>query len=163
MILNMDASSDVQNDTFQDRVDQIGSRRGLRFTRRHITQPDPDTQNPDRFKGLYAQIYDGVPCDRPETVIDSYGHRVQNPPAATCYRENTMVYLPLLPNERVVPDFDPSAAKFSGSYNLVWTAEQVEMIIKLAAGNFRDGQDTIKQALMDAYQRKKRRREQRAE
>lgn len=159
VILNMDASSDVQKGTFQERVDQIGSRRGLRFRRRHDLSPDPDTKNPDRWQGLYAQIYDGVLCGRPETVTDSYGHTVTNPPAPVCHQENTMVYMPLLPNERAVPDFDPSTAKFSGSYNLVWTAEQVEMLAKVCKQNFLDGQEAVQTAIMDAYYRKKAKRE----
>jgi phospholipase A2 len=121
IILNMDASSDVLKDTFQERVDQIGSRRGLKFTKRH---PDVkaklDPKDPNRFAGCYAQIYDGTLCERPATVIDSYGHKVKNPPAPVCENQCTMVYMPLLPSEQAVPGFDPSTAKFSGSYNLVW-------------------------------------------
>lgn len=163
VILNMDASSDVQKDTFPLRVSQIGYRRGLEFKkRRPDIKPDPDTNNPDRFKGLYAQIYDGtVMAQRPETVVDSYGNTVTNPPAPESHQDCTMVYMPLLPNERAVPGYDPSTAKFSGSYNLVWTPEQVDMIIRASVANFYDGQDTIKEALYNAYQRKKWLREQR--
>lgn len=159
VILNMDASSDVQKDSFQERIDQMGSRRGLKYTKRHDLRPDPNPTNPDRFNGLYAQIYDGVPCERPETVVDSYGHTVTNPPGATCLFENTVIYLPLLPNERVAHDFDPSTAKFSGSYNLIWTPEQVEILVNVARANFVQGEKTIKLALMDAYLRKKAKRE----
>lgn len=159
VIINMDASSDVQKDTFQERVDQIGSRRGLKFTKRHDIKAGDDVKDPDRFKGLYAQIYDGVPCPRPETVVDSYGRTVTNPPAATYDRECTMIYMPLLPNERAVPDFDPSTAKFSGSYNLVWTPEQVETLIKVCDANYREGEPTIKEALHEAWLRKKAERE----
>ncbi|KUJ19701.1 FabD/lysophospholipase-like protein [Mollisia scopiformis] len=155
VILNMDASSDVQKDTFQERVDQIGYRRGLKFTRRTDLKPKEDTKDPDRFQGHYAQIYDGVLCERPATVKDSYGNTVTNPPAPVCHHESTMVYMPLLPNERAVPDFDPSTAKFSGSYNLVWTPEQIDMLVKVSMQNFHDGEQTIKQVLMEAYQRKK--------
>jgi phospholipase A2 len=160
IIINMDASSDVQEDSFQERVDQIGRRRGLHFQRRHDDlHPDPDTTNPDRFRGLYAQIYDGTLGHRPATVVDSYGHTVTNPPASVCHLDNTMIYMPLLPNERAVPGYDPSTAKFSGSYNLVWTPEQVETLVKTTAANFADGEPTIKQALMEVYEKKKARRE----
>lgn len=159
VILNMDASSDVQKGTFQERVDQIGSRRGLKFVKRHHLEPDSDEKNPDRWQGLYAQIYDGTLCERPATVTDSYGHTVTNPPAPVCHQECTMVYMPLLPNEKAVPNFDPSTAKFSGSYNLVWTSEQVEMLVKVCKQNFQDGQETIQTAIMDAYYRKKAKRE----
>ncbi|KAE8447000.1 hypothetical protein EG329_011482 [Mollisiaceae sp. DMI_Dod_QoI] len=155
VILNMDASSDVQKDTFQERVDQIGYRRGLKFTKRQDLKPKANLKDPDRFQGLYAQIYDGELCERPPTVKDSYGNTVTNPPAPICHHECTMVYMPLLPNERAVPDFDPSTAKFSGSYNLIWTPEQIDMLVKVSMQNFRDGEQTIKQALVEGWQRKK--------
>ncbi|KAK3939550.1 acyl transferase/acyl hydrolase/lysophospholipase [Diplogelasinospora grovesii] len=164
VILNMDASSDVQKDTFQQRVSQIGYRRSLDFRkRRPDLKPDGDPKNPDRFKGLYAQIYDGqlVMQTRPTTVEDSYGKTVTNPPAAPARQDCTMVYLPLLPNEKAVPGYDPSTAKFSGSYNLVWTPEQVDMIIRTSMANFMEGQDTIKEALFNAWQRRRWMREQR--
>lgn len=159
VIINMDASSDVQKDTFQERVDQIGSRRGLKFTKRHDVKPSKEIGNPDRFKGLYAQIYDGTLIERPATIVDSYGKTVTTPPAPVCHQECTMVYMPLLPNDKAVPDFDPSTAKFSGSYNLVWTPEQIDMLLKVCVQNFRDGEDTIKVALRDAWLRKKAKRE----
>lgn len=157
VILNMDASSDVLKGSFQERVDQIASRRSLKYTKRH---PDlkagDDPKDPDQFKDLYAQIFDGtILLDRPKEVVDSYGHTVMNPPAPACLHESSMVYLPLLPNVGVVPDFDPSTAKFSGSYNLVWTAEQVETLVKVCCGNFRAGEDTIRLVLREAYERKK--------
>ena len=160
VILNMDASSDVQKDSFNQRVQQIGSRRGLDFKRRHDdVKPNPDPADPDRFRGLYGQIYDGTPAPRPATVVDSYGKTVQNPPAAVVTRECTMVYLPLLPNERAVPGYDPSTAKFSGSYNLVWTPEQIDMCVGCAGANFREAEGAVKEALGNAWQRNKRLRE----
>ncbi|KAF8851062.1 putative cytosolic phospholipase A2 [Acephala macrosclerotiorum] len=156
VILNMDASSDVLKDTFVERADQIGSRRGLKFTKRNPElKPKQNEKVPDRFQGMYAQIYDGTLCERPATVKDSYGHTVTNPPAPTCHQDCTMIYMPLLPNEKAIPDFDPSTAKFSGSYNLVWTPEQIDMLVKLSAQNFRDGEATIKQTLREAWLRKK--------
>ena len=159
VIINMDASSDVQKDTFPERVAQIGSRRGLKFTKRHDIKPGSDPKDPERFEGLYAQIYDGVPCERPDTVVDSYGKTVVNPPADVYPGPCTMIYMPLLPNERGVPDFDPSTAKFSGSYNLVWTPEQVEMLVKVCTANFEDGRATAKEALHEAWLGKKAARE----
>lgn len=160
VIFNMDASSDVQKDTFPQRVQQIGSRRGLRFQKRRDIKPGADTADPDRFRGLYAQIYDGTLAPRPEKVVDSYDHEVTNPPATVVSQECTMVYMPLLPNERAVPGYDPSTAKFSGSYNLVWTPEQIDMILNCSMANFRDGQEAVKEALFNAWQRKKWLREQ---
>lgn len=188
VIINMDASSDVQKDTFQERVDQIGSRRGLKFVKRaeagkkgaadvkegvkpksaedgaHEEKGDFEESvknDPDRFKGRYAQIYDGLPCERPPSVIDAYGRAVKNPPAPIYEGEAvTMVYIPLLPNERAAPGFDPSTTSWSGSYNLIWTEDQVETLVRVCAANFEDGQETIKTALREAWKKKKKRRHQ---
>jgi cytosolic phospholipase A2 len=161
LILNMDASSDVQKDSFQERVDQIGSRRGLKYTKRDPTlKPLEDEKDPDRFQGLYGQVYDGsLLSARPAKVIDSYGHEVDNPPAPQVTQASSMVYLPLLPNERAVPGYDPSTAKFSGSYNLVWTAEQVDMLVKVSKANCQAAEDAIKTVLKEIYERKKLNRE----
>ncbi|KAF2668372.1 putative cytosolic phospholipase A2 [Microthyrium microscopicum] len=162
VIINMDASSDVLKDTFQERVDQIGSRRGLKFTKRHPNiKAGSNARDPNRFDGCYAQIYDGTVCPRPDTIVDSYGHTVQNPPAPISHHECSMLYLPLLPNEREVPGFDPSTAKFSGSYNLVWTAEQVETLVKVCIANLRDGENTVRNVLRESYEKKKKKRIQR--
>lgn len=61
-----------------------------------------------------------------------------------------MVSLPLLPNDRAVPGYDPGAAQFSGSYNLVWTPEQVKMAIRTSVANSPAGQDTVREALYNA-------------
>lgn len=207
VIINMDASSDVLNDAFQERVDQIGSRRGMKYTRRDtepsaestetpttentvtgepvgpgqkILQPADDVskdvqdgsfnaeeapsasppENP--YQGRYAQIYDGAPCERPAMVVDSYGRTVTNPPAPTVDRPSTMVYMPLLPNDAAVRDFNPSTAKFSGSYNLVWTPDQVDILVTLSRANVVAGEEALKMALYEAWQRRKTAREKEA-
>lgn len=161
LILNMDASSDVQKDSFQERVDQIGSRRGLQFAKRNPgVRPSDDEKDTHRFEGLYGQIYDGKLLGiRPDTVVDSYGHQVSNPPAPQVTKECSMMYLPLLPNQTAVPDFDPSTAKFSGSYNLVWTSEQVDMVTRVSEANCKAAEVAIRTTLMEIYQQKKVRRE----
>lgn len=156
VVLNMDASSDLQKYTFQSHVDQIGSRRGLKFTRRHNVKPSEKPSDSDSFKCLYAQVYDGALIPRPETVVDSYGETVKNPLAPVCRQECTMVYMPLLPNERAVPGFDPSTTKFSGSYDLVWTREQIEVLHKVCSQNFKDGEKTIRTVLREAWGKKRR-------
>jgi cytosolic phospholipase A2 len=161
VILNMDASSDVLKGTFQERVDQIASRRAMKFSKRNPElKAGDDPKNPDNYKGMYAQVYDGsILPERPKKVVDSYGHTVTNPPAQPCLHESTMIYIPLLPNQAAIADFDPSTAKFSGSYNLVWTPDQVEMLVKVCQGNFQAGEPTIKTVLKEQWLKKKAKRE----
>ncbi|KAH8894740.1 putative cytosolic phospholipase A2 [Thozetella sp. PMI_491] len=146
VILNMDASSDVEKDQ-QERIDQIGGRRGIKFTRRW---PD-DTP--------YAQIFDGVLSGKPETVVDSYGKTVPTPPGPICRHECSMVYMPLLPNEKAVPGFNPCKEKFSSSYNLVWTPEQIETLVKVSVANAKAAEPVVKKVLREAYEKKKALRE----
>lgn len=159
VIINMDASSDVQEVTFQERVDQIGSRRGMKFSPRHEVKIDPKVKEADRFKGNYAQIYDGVLHPRPNKVVDSYGHTVANPPAPISHHECSIIYMPLFPNFNAVPNFNPSTEKWSGSYNLVWTADQVETLLKVCRANFAEGEENIKAVLHETWQRKRDKRE----
>jgi phospholipase A2 len=162
VILNVDASSDVQLNTSEARINQMGSRRQLKFVKRHPEVQAGAKSSPDRFKNLYTQIYDGTLLDaRPATIIDSYGHQVTNPPAPSSGNDCTMIYMPLLPNENVVKGFDPSTAKFSGSFNLVWTAEQVEDLVRISGANFRAGEKTIKTVLRNVWLKKKAKREAR--
>jgi phospholipase A2 len=160
VILNVDASSDVHQNTFQARVDQIGSRRRMKFVKRaKCTEPGDDTKSRPS-EDMYAQIYDGTILEqRPATVVDSYGQSVTNPPAPACETDCTMVYMPLLPNEQEVKGFDPSTAKFSGSFNLVWTTEQVETLVRVSAANFRAGEKAIKTVLRETWLKKKKKRE----
>jgi phospholipase A2 len=55
---------------------------------------------------------------------------VETPPTPKSYNEFKIMHMPLLPNERAVPGYDLSPAKFSGSYNLVWIPEQIEILVK---------------------------------
>jgi len=82
------------------------------FKRRHDVKPDAHVTNPDRFRGLYTQVYDGEVIEkRPEPIVDSYGNTVPSPPAPPCRQDCTLVYMPLLPNERAVPGNGSSTAK----------------------------------------------------
>ena len=168
-ILMVDASSDVQKDSFSDRINQIGGRKGLSFVKREKSRPSSDEQEVDngqdgsarKFSGKYAQIYNGTPIPRPQSVVDSYGKTVATPPAPVYPPENgevRMIYLPLLPNDSAVKDFDPSTAKFSGSYNLVWTPEQVQMLVDVCLANFSAAEETIREVLWEAYSGRKNKR-----
>lgn len=111
------------------------SRCGLRHAGRHIVRTNPDARNTERFKGLYPR---NIRWDSLRAASDR--HRQLWPRSA----EPSGCDLPQGNHHGV----SATSADFSGSYNLLWTAEQVEMIIKLSAGNFGEGQDMIKQEEM---------------
>lgn len=114
-----------------------------------------------RFKGRYAQILDVKVIPEAErtkeqgpTHIDEAGIRynARHQPQAT--RDTTMIYMPLLPHA-CQPDYDPSTAAFSSSYNLVWTEEQVGIIRKTSRANVVEGIETIRKAVREIYESKK--------
>lgn len=140
----------------------------------------------ERFKGRYAQVLDARP-NGPEQMAewqrrkaagelqkwelddfkvkqDGIMYNDKNVPLPT--NPASLVYLPLLPN-KVQPDYDPSTASFSSSYNLTWTKEQVDTIRATGMANIvslassvpltsqRDSLDTIREAVREVYERKK--------
>ncbi|KAH8652079.1 acyl transferase/acyl hydrolase/lysophospholipase [Xylariales sp. PMI_506] len=69
-----------------------------------------------------------------------------------------IIYCPLLPNS-INPEFNPSTAAFSTSYNLVWTPEQINTLITTSGANLEHyGIDVIKQVMKKVYLSKKERR-----
>lgn len=111
-----------------ERLDQFGEQKGLKFTKRaeqppRQPEPAPGSLSPesqeiyDKFIDRYAQVFDGVPTHPPEQEGGEAKRSNIGVPQAV--RKMTQIYVPLLPNARQ-PEYDPSGAKFSGSYNLVW-------------------------------------------
>lgn len=115
----------------------------------------------ERFKGRYAQILDVkvLPeSDRTEeqgpTHIDENGIRYNARHQPQAIRDTTMIYMPLLPHA-CQPDYDPSTAPFSSSYNLVWSEEQVEIIRKTSRADVVEGIATIRKVIREIYEAKK--------
>ncbi|KAH8890377.1 FabD/lysophospholipase-like protein [Thozetella sp. PMI_491] len=75
-------------------------------------------------------------------------------------REIYLIYCPLLPNG-VNPDFDPSTASFSSSYNLVWTPGQIKTLFSTAEANISMyAANTIRRVVRKVYLANKERREE---
>ncbi|KAJ7240641.1 acyl transferase/acyl hydrolase/lysophospholipase [Mycena haematopus] len=173
VVILFDASSDVQKGSALARINEYGATKGLKFTPRidypalaalpEVESTDPKDKgkkvpiqlNPAdiaaRFAGRYAQILDGAPTHvvpGREGVVYNDKHQPQ------AWRKVVLVYLPLLPNA-VNPTYDPSTAPFSSSYNLVWTPPEVDSIYQTAAENVRNGIETIRQAVREAYQHRR--------
>ncbi|KZO96364.1 FabD/lysophospholipase-like protein [Calocera viscosa TUFC12733] len=181
VILNFDYSSDVQKDAALERVNDMGKDKGLKFQPRTKLaelpplpilddkgKPKPWTAETleKTFEGRYAQVIDGVRMYNhtgdglPEGF---HFHTQERPGGPILYnkrhqpqarRDMTMVYLPLLPN-KVQPEYDPSNAPWSSSYNLVWTPEQIQTLEKTQKQNFNDSLDTIRAVIKEAYNKRK--------
>lgn len=177
VIILGDYSSDVQKGN--DALVRVGDGlkdRGLKVGPRNPLDPLPpvemegtgDKAKPrqlsaqeieQRFGPRYAQLLDatlmspheiGPTTIDTETGVDIMNER--NVPLAK--KPCTIVYMPLLPN-KVQPDYDPSTAPFSSSYNLVWTKDQVETIRKTSKANVAASMPILKAAIREAYETRK--------
>ncbi|RUP47452.1 hypothetical protein BC936DRAFT_145719 [Jimgerdemannia flammicorona] len=171
IILGFDSSSDVQKNSFFQRVEDFGKRKGYRWNSRGGQPPKPEVNTDgtqvsepvipthptaeyiwERFGHRYITVYDGVPINPPATkggepVIGKF-----NTPQAT--RPVTLLYIPLLPN-KVDPEFDPCLAPFVGSYNLVYKPEEVEKLWNTTEANWRECEAKVKAAVTEVWLKKK--------
>ncbi|KAJ7449436.1 putative cytosolic phospholipase A2 [Mycena galericulata] len=169
VVILFDASSDVQKGAALARINEYGATKGLTFTPRvnypalaplaQIPSTDPKDKGKKvpvqlsaedmtaRFAGRYAQILDGL-ATHVEAGHEGVVYNDKHQPQA--WRDVLLVYLPLLP-----PTYDPSTAAFSSSYNLVWTPDEVDSIYTTAAANVRNGIETIREAVREAYERRR--------
>lgn len=65
-----------------------------------------------------------------------------------------LVYLPLLPNERV-PGVVPEETEWLSTWNFGYSAEQVEQVVELGERNFEVGGERIRRAVRAVWERKR--------
>jgi cytosolic phospholipase A2 len=72
-----------------------------------------------------------------------------------------LIYLPLLPNEKV-PGVVPETTEYMSTWNFQYTPEQIDKVVELAERNFEEGEDRIRRAIRAIWERKRelRRREE---
>lgn len=147
IIITFDASSDVQAGSAMRRIHNFADdcHITLQDCTHLFTPPTPATLSPSssplareletRFISQYARVLKGT--------------RKQN--GTTFY----LIYCPLLPNP-TNPDYDPSKAAFSNSYNLVWTPAQVKSLLTTSEANLElYALQMIKQVMRKVYFEKK--------
>jgi cytosolic phospholipase A2 len=74
----------------------------------------------------------------------------------------TIIYLPFLTNNKV-SGVDPAKDQYMGTYNFVYTPEQINKVVSLAQANYDESKVRIKQTIRAVYERKKKIREDREE
>ncbi|KAL1915006.1 uncharacterized protein VTP21DRAFT_7711 [Calcarisporiella thermophila] len=104
-----------------------------------------------RFTGRYCEVYYGQAINPPlRGNTPNLGEH--NVPQAT--NDFHLLYMALYPN-KVDSTFDPCKAPFCSTYNLVWTPEQIDQLVRTAVANFTEGEARIKQVLKDVWTKKK--------
>lgn len=161
IILAIDASSDVEKDTFFQRVQDFGKRKGYTWTARQKPSVQNDDTGPEeyptaesiykKFEGRYCQIYDGEPTHpagaNGEPVLGDYNTPQASKPVA-------LAYMPLLSN-KIDPEFNPCTAPFVGSYNLKYTPDQVQQLTDTILANWRECEQKVKDLVIEVWQKKK--------
>lgn len=99
-----------------------------------------------------------------ETTMDGNGKgEADNNSGTTIYREDinpiTVVYFPLIGNDRYDPDYDPQENDITTTWNFVYSPSQVNKLHGLAEANWNENVDQVRQVLRGVWERKKKQRE----
>ncbi|ODV92452.1 hypothetical protein CANCADRAFT_86908 [Tortispora caseinolytica NRRL Y-17796] len=169
VLITFDASADIHQVQWLEMVEGYAKRRGLKgwpissanskpLDKEKAEKMDTDPESVEKPAATATE-----PIYRELTPCHVYTSKVENNSEPDSDNEEieasgiTVVYFPLIPHktvENVVPDETP----FLSTWNFVYTPEEVDSVLKLAEANFAEGLQQTKDALLDAYERKKRRR-----
>lgn len=67
----------------------------------------------------------------------------------------TIVYFPLIVNEKYDPEFDPQNAEFCSTWNFVYTSEQVNKLHGLAEANVKENLEKVRKVIKETWKRKR--------
>ncbi|KUJ16064.1 FabD/lysophospholipase-like protein [Mollisia scopiformis] len=151
IIMAFDASSDVQKGSAIQRIQNFAEDC-------HLVLDDVTTMF-DAAQPRFSESADGTRSDGME-VAAKFLHKYARVFLGKRRNGEEMyfIYCPLLPNGKN-PDFDPSTASFSNSYNLVWTPEQIQTLFSTYETNLSHyAIETIRQVIRKVYTTKKKRR-----
>ncbi|KAF0539673.1 FabD/lysophospholipase-like protein [Gigaspora margarita] len=100
-------------------------------------------RNPRDTTNKFCEIHDYTPNGKTNGYC---------PPAEHPF---TLCYFPYLPNDKVDPKFIPATEKFMAFNNFTYTSEQVDKTVQLAKQNWADGQQKVKEVIIEVWKKKK--------
>ncbi|CAG8562860.1 1096_t:CDS:2, partial [Cetraspora pellucida] len=100
-------------------------------------------RNPRDLTNQFCEIHDYTPNGK------SNGYC---PPAEHPF---TLCYFPYLPNDKVDPNFKPATEKFMAFNNFIYTSAQVDKTVQLAKQNWMDGEQKVKEVIIEVWKKKK--------
>lgn len=150
IIIAFDASSDVQAGSAMRRIHNFADDCQITLTdRTHLFDPPVPNHHTTKDKLISKEAK-----EMEDKFLDQYArvlHGIREEDGSAFY----LIYCPLLPNG-VNPQYDPSTATFSNSYNLVWTPAQVKTLLSTSQANLeRYALQMIKQVMRKVYYDKK--------
>ncbi|AEO66896.1 uncharacterized protein THITE_2115438 [Thermothielavioides terrestris NRRL 8126] len=122
-------------------------------------KPEAQRQTAAASELGYCTVWVGTTEERasehppPPPVDDASTWRLTAPDAGI-----TVVYLPLLANERAAPGVDVAASDYLSTWNFVYTPRQVDAVVGLARANYAEGRARIRATVRAVFERKRKRR-----
>lgn len=113
----------------------------------NATTPQPEQSGEDEAERIRDEY-------EPRTAQRFNGWRLRKGKPEGRDPDVRLVYCPLFPNA-VQPGYDPTTARYSTSYNLIWTADQVRALLRTAMANVEEGSkgaEVIRTTVREAYE-----------
>ena len=113
-----------------------------------LPPPQPDLGHCNIWVGSAAEREADASSTRLHAT-DTAWHDLHSPDAGL-----TLIYLPFIANARV-PGVDPATAEFMGTFNFVYTPEQIEQVVALARANYEEGAEQTRRVIRGVWERKR--------
>ncbi|CAG8578014.1 7087_t:CDS:2 [Diversispora eburnea] len=131
VVIGLDCSSNPADpENFEMEQDKFCARRGFNRIMRDETNK-------------YCEVFDYIPTGKTD---DEYLSPAQ--------KQFVFCLLKYLPNNKVDPTFEP-AIDFSTLYKYAYSTEDVDLLIKIAKQNWKDGEIKVKEIIIDTWKKKK--------
>ncbi|CAO3686102.1 unnamed protein product [Rhizopus stolonifer] len=157
IILSVDSSADIQDAPHFDRAEGYAKRRGIHGWPRGAGWPKKKETDPTEINNAKPK-YSLNTC----TVFSSHSTETtaeDKDSLKTTFPENTnpitLIYFPLIVNDKYDPEFDPQTAEFCSTWNFVYTKEQVNKLHELSTVNVKDNIEKVRKAIKDVWARKR--------
>ncbi|KAL2267612.1 hypothetical protein VTJ83DRAFT_4889 [Remersonia thermophila] len=154
------SAADVDDKMAEAKADRSkpGEKTGLKPFGEQAMKPESRRQAEAAQELGYCTVWVGSTSERatdklPPVDDTTAWHRLTSPDAGI-----TVIYLPLLANERVAPGVDVATTDYMSTWNFVYTPEQVDELVGLARGNYAEGRDRIRATVRAVYERRKKMR-----
>ncbi|RHZ77875.1 hypothetical protein Glove_169g42 [Diversispora epigaea] len=132
VVIGFDCSSNaVDHKNFDISQDKFCARRGFNRIMRDETNK-------------YCEVLDYIP-----------NGKTDDERLTPAQKQFVLCLLQYLPNDKVDPTFEPATADFATLNKFSYSTENVDLMIKLAKQNWKDGEEKVKEIVIDTWKKKK--------
>ncbi|CAO3617653.1 unnamed protein product [Mucor hiemalis] len=183
IIISLDLSADIQDTPFFDRAEGYVKRRGITGWPQGAGWPKKESNDcheqesipvvQEKGKKNQESSDDKMDDNTPRYALDTCtifdSSSTEATPAKTTQDDTasvkttfpsntnpiTIVYFPLIVNDKYDPKFDPQSAEFCSTWNFVYTSEQVNKLHGLAEANVKDNLEKVRKVIKETWKRKR--------